>query len=107
MRHFCVVPGCPHPGIHAISLRFRRPDSGAVIAPNTQAYLCDDHAQAGCEMDIVFRPKTSGLAEIFTWAEDGGESGHVQKSVTVIKPKATEPRGADRGAGRQVIRPVD
>lgn len=88
MRHFCIVPECPEAGRHAITLRVRRPDSSAIIAPNSGAYLCDRHAELGFEIDICVKPRATGLAVTYTWAELDDEAGHVEKSVTRIRAGA-------------------
>jgi hypothetical protein len=108
MRHVCMVPGCHEPGRHAVTLRVRRPDTTAVIAPNTGAYLCDRHAESGFEMDIVLRPNETRRAEIFTWADDGDETGHVERAIAEITGSAAGRRGAGSSgaaAKRRVTRP--
>lgn len=56
----CIVPGCPNNGEHNIGIRCRRPDTTAIWAPNCNAYLCDEHAEDGCEIEINVTPNTSG-----------------------------------------------
>lgn len=99
MRHYCVVPGCDADGRHALTLRIRRPDTSAIAAPNTNAWLCDEHAESGLEIDISVKPNTRGTIETFTWAERLGVAGHVEKSVTRLKVRADE-RGDETGEAR-------
>jgi hypothetical protein len=109
VRHYCIVPGCDHPGRHALTLRVRRPDSSAIIAPNTGAYLCDEHAESGFEMDIAIKPNDSRKAEIFTWAERAGVQGHVERAVTLIENPAAKPEGKagdQKGVTRRITRPA-
>lgn len=75
MAHSCIVPECREAGRHMITLRCRRPDTSAVWAPTTGAYLCDKHATGGGELDLVFRPKRGGRLVVSTQAEAKGETG--------------------------------
>ena len=44
----CLIPNCPECNSeNPISIRCRRPDTSAIWAPNTVAYLCDVHADLG------------------------------------------------------------
>src|SRR4249920_1554863 len=75
MAHSCIVPRCRDVGRHMITLRCRRPDTSAVWAPTTGAYLCDKHATGGAEVELVFRPKRGRELVITTQAKVRGESG--------------------------------
>lgn len=58
----CIIPNCTNNAVHNISIRCRRPDTSAIWAPNTHAFLCDDHAEDGYTIDIVLRPNgTTGI----------------------------------------------
>ena len=35
----CIIDGYPNDGIHNFGVRCRRPDTGAIWTPNTDAYL--------------------------------------------------------------------
>lgn len=74
-RHFCMVPGCKQDGRHTITLRCRRPDTSAIWAPTTGAYLCDNHATQGLEIDIKVRPKRNKKVRVTTAAEYRDETG--------------------------------
>jgi hypothetical protein len=56
----CMVPRCPKPVTHQLSLRMRRQDSGADWAPNAPAYFCERHATRGAEVFITYVPKATG-----------------------------------------------
>lgn len=56
----CIIDGCTKEGVHNIGIRCRRPDTTAIWAPNTCAYLCDEHAEQGCIIDILITPTLDG-----------------------------------------------
>ncbi len=67
----CIFPGCPNQGIHNFSVRLRRPDTTAIWAPNTQAYVCDVHAAQGVRITVVLEPTTTINVETHIVATDG------------------------------------
>lgn len=85
-RHYCIVPGCKREAPHAITLRLRRPDTSAAWAPNTDAYLCDEHAVGGADIELIFRPKRTRRLELSTRAEYRGRTGQpVLNSVPITQ----------------------
>jgi hypothetical protein len=76
----CIITGCPNPAPHNIGVRLRREDTSAIWAPNTHAFLCDDHAAGGMTVEVILTPNTSG--EITTIVSDGG--GATATRVTPI-----------------------
>lgn len=85
-RHTCIVPGCRNEAPHAITLRLRRPDTSAMWAPNTDAYLCDNHASEGAEIEIVYRPRRTRRLELSTRAEYRGKVGDpVTRSLPITQ----------------------
>lgn len=66
----CVIPGCRSPGKHGLGVRCRvwqepSPVAGkqrtdALWAPDTDGYLCDDHALGGVDMTLLVEPNGSG-----------------------------------------------
>lgn len=54
----CLV--CGGYGSVALGVRARYENTNAVWAPNLDAYLCDNHAKSGCEIEIVYRPTDDG-----------------------------------------------
>lgn len=85
-RHNCIVPGCRNEAPHAITLRLRRPDTSAMWAPNTDAYLCDEHGNGGAEVELVYRPKRTKRLELTTRSEYRGKQGvPVVKSVPITQ----------------------
>lgn len=86
MKHHCIVPNCQRDGLHAITLRLRRPDTSAVWAPNTDAYLCDEHAVGGAEIELTFRVKRTRRLDISTRGENRGKVGiPVSKAVPITQ----------------------
>ncbi len=59
----CIVTGCRNLADHNIGIRVRRPDTSAIWAPNTDAFLCDDHATQGLRITIVLTPTGTGAIE--------------------------------------------
>jgi len=59
----CIVLGCTNYAAHQIGIRLRRPDTSAIWAPDTWAYVCDVHAVQGFDIEIILTPNTSGMIE--------------------------------------------
>ena len=66
----CLIPGCPNNAENNIGIRLRRPDTSAIWAPNSEAFLCDDHAQVGYVVNITLSPLPT--REITTNVSAGG-----------------------------------
>ena len=43
----CIIAGCRNPATNNFSVRLRREDTSAIWAPNTEAFICDEHAACG------------------------------------------------------------
>jgi hypothetical protein len=63
----CIVPGCRNRADKKLGIRLRRPRQidrasvgTAIWAPETGAFICDQHAAAGWRITIVMEPTTSG-----------------------------------------------
>ncbi len=56
----CIIDGCPNEGVHNFGVRCRRPATTAIWAPNTNAYLCNEHAEQGCIIDVTITPVATG-----------------------------------------------
>ena len=59
----CIIAGCKNRAEHNIGIRLRRPDTSAIWAPNTEAFLCDEHAIQGLKIRIVLMPTATGEIE--------------------------------------------
>ena len=59
----CIVSICGNDAIHNIGIRLRRPDTSAIWAPDTNAFVCNDHAVQGLTIQIVLTPNESGEIE--------------------------------------------
>ncbi len=56
----CIIHGCRNRARHNVGIRLRRPSTRAIWAPNTDAFLCDEHATRGLEITIVLTPTNTG-----------------------------------------------
>ena len=81
----CIIDGCTNEGVHNFGVRCRRPNTSAIWAPNTTAYLCDEHAEQGCVIDISITTTTS---ETVTTNVSGG--GRITSRTTNINHEADE-----------------
>ena len=52
----CIVANCSREATNNFSERLRREDTSAIWAPNTEAYLCDAHAEMGFVIDVQLTP---------------------------------------------------
>lgn len=59
----CAISGCNNAADHNLSIRLRRPDTSAIWAPNTKAFLCDQHAEQGVKITIILEPTNAGKVE--------------------------------------------
>ena len=80
----CIIPGCPHEGGNQLGIRCRRPDTTAVWAPNCNVFLCDEHAESGCCIDIRITPANDG--KITTNVSVSGCDESISR-VTMIRRK--------------------
>jgi hypothetical protein len=67
----CIVNGCPSVAENNIGVRVRRPDTTAIWAPNTDAYLCDLHAAQGLRITVVLTPTHTGNIETIVSSPGG------------------------------------
>lgn len=93
----CVVPGCGREGRNNLGVRLRRPDTSAIWAPNTQAFVCDSHAESGARILVFYEATASDEVEI----EVRGNTSELGR-VTEIR-HAADP--AEELAGRLRGRP--
>jgi len=59
----CIIPGCTDEAVHNFGVRLRRPDTTAIWAPNTEAYLCDAHASRGLRITVILEPTNTQAIE--------------------------------------------
>jgi hypothetical protein len=62
--HDCIVPGCSREGRNNLGVRLRRPDTSAIWAPNTEAYLCDRHAESGAHIHVLYEATATDEVEV-------------------------------------------
>lgn len=67
----CIIPGCTNDANNNIGIRLRRPDTSAIWAPNTNAYICAEHAVQGFSIQIILNPNTSGRIRTLVSATQG------------------------------------
>lgn len=77
----CIIAGCKNRARHNIGIRLRRPSTRAIWAPNTDAFMCDDHATQGIEIEIVLTPTDTGQVETNV---SSGKGHRVVSRVTPI-----------------------
>ena len=63
----CIVPDCSNRADKKLGIRLRRPQQPdrasvgtAIWAPETGAFVCDQHAAAGWRITIIMEPTTTG-----------------------------------------------
>jgi len=63
----CIVPGCNNNANKKLGIRLRRPAQSdrasvgtGIWAPETGAFICDQHAVAGWRIIILMEPTTTG-----------------------------------------------
>jgi hypothetical protein len=60
----CIVPGCGRDGRNNLGIRLRRPDTSAIWAPNTEAFVCDRHAVTGARITIFYEENETAEVEV-------------------------------------------
>lgn len=68
----CVITGCRNEGRHNLSVRLRRPNTSAIWAPNTDGFLCDEHATSGVRITMVVGATNSGTVDTVISAPGSG-----------------------------------
>ncbi|AMG53235.1 hypothetical protein R4R77_004684 [Citrobacter amalonaticus] len=59
MSGTCIIDGCGRHADKIIGVRLRREldNLSAIWAHNTNAYLCDEHAAMGFDVEVTFTPR--------------------------------------------------
>ena len=60
----CLVPGCTSNAQNTLGVRLRKPDSTAIWAPQTYAYICDAHARSGARVALAYEATDTGRVEL-------------------------------------------
>jgi hypothetical protein len=80
----CLVPGCGNDAKNRLAIRCRKPSTLAVWAPDSDAYLCKQHAEGGVRVTVDIEPMTTGAVQVdYT---SGGQQGGTR--TTPIKRSA-------------------
>ncbi|WP_152494808.1 hypothetical protein [Dickeya dadantii] len=80
----CIINGCNNIANINFGVRLRRPDGSAIWAPNTEAYICNQHASAGFDVRVQLSTRVDNY--IFTSVSANGGT-----SVENITPKRHNP----------------
>jgi len=57
----CIVPGCRRNAVNNLGVRLRRPpQADAHWSPNTNAFVCDQHARRGARITLVYEQADNG-----------------------------------------------
>lgn len=93
----CVVPGCNEAGKHKLGVRCRvwhepspipgKSKTSALWAPDSDAFLCDQHALGGAHITLIFEPNDSGETAVKVIAAPHGDDRRT--------PIRHEPRGGE------------
>lgn len=75
----CLITNCHNNAQNNISIRLRRPDTSAIWAPNSEAFLCDAHAAQGYIINIDLQP-----VQPLTITTNVSSGGQVQSRTTPI-----------------------
>jgi len=80
----CIIDGCPNPALHNLGIRLRRPDTTAIWAPNTDAFVCDTHATQGFTIQIILTPTMSGNIETKVRSQPAGQT--ISRTTPIVQP---------------------
>jgi hypothetical protein len=95
-RHSCIVPGCRKDGINKLGVRCRvwhdgpylhgKGKTGALWAPDADAFLCDEHALGGATITLLYEPDGSKQTTVRVIG-----AKHVEGRVRPIKSDGAQP----------------
>ena len=84
-----MIPGCGADAVAYFGIRLRRPPQGdADWAPNTNTFLCDEHAHMGAQVTIIYAPKEGGAIETHVYAVPGAPVVRETPIVTRVQSGA-------------------
>ena len=76
----CIIEACQNEGIHNFGVRLRRPNTSAIWAPNTEAFICDFHASRGLRITILLEP--TDCSELETIVRSVGKPAYRTTRIT-------------------------
>jgi hypothetical protein len=79
----CIIGGCPNPAVNNFGVRLRRPSTRAIWAPNTQAFICSEHATQGLHIEVTLTPTDTGRIDTEI-TSPGGRT--VKRRTPIINP---------------------
>ena len=59
----CIIEACENEGRNNLGVRLRRPNTTAIWAPNTEAFICDYHASRGLRVIVLLEPTDASTVE--------------------------------------------
>ena len=59
----CIIPGCAQNATNNISVRARPPQTNAIWAPQSNAYLCETHVRSGARITVLVEATDTGRIE--------------------------------------------
>ena len=77
----CIILGCQNNAVNNFSVRCRKPSTRAIWAPNTEAFLCDQHARQGLKVTVVLEPTNDARIET-SISSPGGRVVQRRTSIT-------------------------
>lgn len=75
----CIIPGCGNVATNNVSVRLRRENTTAIWAPNTDAYICNEHAEHGFTVEVSLSIRQDRQLETVVSA-----GGQVERRITAI-----------------------
>jgi hypothetical protein len=69
----CLIPGCHRNARNKLAVRCRKPSTRAVWAPDSEAYLCKEHAEGGVVINVTVESNASKTVTVSY--ESGGQPG--------------------------------
>ncbi len=68
----CIIDDCRNNARHNLGIRLRRPwPRTAIWAPDLNAFVCDEHAAAGMNIEIILTPTDTRQIETEVRTERG------------------------------------
>jgi hypothetical protein len=94
----CIVPGCARDAQNNLGVRLRRPDTSAIWAPNTEAFVCDYHALSGAQIEVLYESTETSDVEVSVRGTAGG--GSRRTPIRAARERETGDLVADLRPGR-------
>jgi len=73
----CIISGCTNRATNNISIRLRRENTSAIWAPNTEAYLCNEHAAMGFTVNVTLSARQDHNLETIVSSPGGTQARRI------------------------------